>query len=148
MESWARHRPTFRSVPATWILPRAMCLASDRTRSRSAVTATIGLDFERTISASSTDQRHVIADHLTRLEAKRVSLLGSSLMLKKQRPVKAVFDFSTGTTECAVVCHLTDNLANWMGKTWGVNRQYREIFEAVAQRVDLGLAELGGVAAQ
>jgi hypothetical protein len=124
------------------------------------VTATVGLDFERTISASSTDTRHVIADalrelgfeltadQLTRLEAKRGSLLGSSLMLKKQRPVKAVFDFSTGTTECAVVCHLTDNLANWMGKTWGVNRQYREIFEAVAQRVDLGLAELGRVAAQ
>jgi hypothetical protein len=47
-----------------------------------------------------------------------------------------------------VVCHLTDNLTNWMGKTWGVNRQYRDIFEAVAHRVDRGLAELGGVAAQ
>ena len=123
------------------------------------MTATVGLDFERTISASSIDTRRVIADamrelgfeltvdQLTRLEAKRGSLLGSSLMLKKQRPVKAVFDIATEPGECAVVCHLTDNMRNWIGKAWGVNRQYREIFEAVSRRVDLGLAELDEAAA-
>jgi len=124
------------------------------------VTATVGLDFERRISASSIDTRRVIADalrelgfeltvdQLTRLEAKRGSLLGSSLMLKKQRPVKAVFDIASEPSECAVVCHLTDNMRNWMGKAWGVNRQYREIFEAVSHRVDLGLAELDEAAAK
>ncbi len=124
------------------------------------MTATVGLDFERTITASSVDTRRVIADamrelgfeltvdQLTRLEAKRGSVLGSSLMLKKARPVKAIFDIATESSRCVVACHLTDNMHNWMGKAWGVNRQYREIFETVSRRVDLGLAELDEAAAK
>jgi len=124
------------------------------------VTATVGLDFERRISASSIDTRRVIADalrelgfeltvdQLTRLEAKRGSLLGSSLMLKKQRPLGAVFEISSEPPDCVVICHLTDHLHNWMGKAWGVNGQYREIFDAVLGRVDLALAELDGTAAK
>jgi hypothetical protein len=124
------------------------------------MTATVGLDLERRISASSIDTRRVLADalrelgfeltvdQLTRLEAKHGSRLGSSLMLSKQKPVAAVFEISTEAAECVVSGHLTDNLRNWIGKAWGVNRQYREIFEAVAQRVDLALAELDPTAAQ
>ena len=124
------------------------------------MTATVGLDFERRISASSIDTRRVIADalrelgfeltvdQLTRLEAKRGSLLGSSLMLKKQRPLGAVFEIASEPPDCVVVCHLTDHLRNWMGKAWGVNRQYRGIFDAVSRRVDLALAELDETAAK
>jgi len=62
---------------------------------------TCGLDFERTISASSLDTRRVIdeavrelgfeitADQLTRIEAKRGGMLGYSLLMKKQMPVLA-----------------------------------------------------------
>ena len=120
--------------------------------------ATCGLDFERRLSASSFEVRRSIAealremgfeitvDQLTRMEAKRGSLLGSSLMLKKQMPVLAVFEISTDASGCVVLVHLTDNIRNLVGKTWGVNRQYREILAEVQRRVDLGLAKLDGAA--
>ena len=120
--------------------------------------ATCGLDFERRLSASSFEVRRSIAealrelgfeitvDQLTRMEAKRGSLLGSSLMLRKQMPVLAVFEISTEASGCVVAVHLTDNMRNLIGKTWGVNRQYREILAEVQRRVDLGLAKLDGAA--
>jgi hypothetical protein len=122
------------------------------------VAATCGLDFERRLSASSFEVRQSIAealrelgfeitvDQLTRMEAKRGSLLGSSLMLKKQMPVLAVFEISTDASGYVVLVHLTDNIRNLVGKTWGVNRQYREILAEVQRRVDLGLAKLDGAA--
>jgi hypothetical protein len=122
------------------------------------VAATCGLDFERRLSASSFEVRRSIAealrelgfeitvDQLTRMEAKRGSLLGSSLMLRKQMPVLAVFEISTEASGCVVAVHLTDNMRNLIGKTWGVNRQYREILAEVQRRVDLGLAKLDGAA--
>jgi hypothetical protein len=122
------------------------------------VAATCGLDFERRLSASSFEVRRSIAealrelgfeitvDQLTRMEAKRGSLLGSSLMLKKQMPVLAVFEISAESPSCIVAVHLTDNIRNLIGKTWGVNRQYREILAEVQRRVDLSLAKLDGAA--
>src|SRR5664280_830989 len=122
------------------------------------VAATCGLDFERRLSASSFDVRRSIAealrdlgfeitvDQLTRMEAKRGSLLGSSLMLKKQMPVLAVFEISAEASGYVVLVHLTDNMPNLIGKTWGVNHQYREILAEVQRRVDLGLAKLDGAA--
>jgi hypothetical protein len=120
--------------------------------------ATCGLDFERRLSASGFDVRGAITaamrelgfeitvDQLTRIEAKRGSLLGSSLLLKKQMPILAVFEVTSGESGCSVAGHLTDNMKNF-GKTWGVNRQYREVFDEVIGRVDLGLARLDGSAA-
>ena len=120
--------------------------------------ATCGLDFERTISGSSLDTRRVIdeavrelgfeitADQLTRIEAKRGGMLGYSLLMKKQMPVLAVFDLSAAGSGCLLTVHLTDNIKA-IGKSWGVNRQYRAIFDEVQQRVDLALARLDGVAA-
>jgi hypothetical protein len=109
--------------------------------------ATVGLDFERTLSASSIDLRRAIAqalqelgfqitvDQLTRIEAKRGNLLGTSLMLKKAMPVLAIFEVAPTPNGRAVVAHLTDNIRSLFGKTWGVNRQYREIFDEVQRRV-------------
>jgi hypothetical protein len=122
------------------------------------VAATCGLDFERTISASSLDTRRVIdeavrelgfeitADQLTRIEAKRGGMLGYSLLIKKQMPVLAVFELSTAGSGCLLTVHLTDNIKT-IGKSWGVNRQYRAIFDEVQQRVDLALAGLDRAAA-
>jgi hypothetical protein len=122
--------------------------------------ATVGLDFERTLSASSVDLRHAIAqalreigfqitvDQITRIEAKRGNLLGTSLMLKKAMPVLAIFEVAPTPNGRAVVAHLTDNIHSLVGKTWGVNRQYREIFDEVRRRVDLALARLDPAAAQ
>jgi hypothetical protein len=119
---------------------------------------TCGLDFERTISASSFDTRRVIddalrelgfeitADQLTRIEAKRGGMLGYSLLMKTQMPVLAVFELSTAGSGCLLTAHLTDNIKA-IGKSWGVNRQYRAIFDEVQQRVDLALARLDGAAA-
>jgi hypothetical protein len=120
--------------------------------------ATCGLDFERRLSASGFDVRGAITaamrelgfeitvDQLTRIEAKRGSLLGSSLLMKKQMPILAVFEVTPGESGCSVAGHLTDHMKNF-GKTWGVNRQYREVFDEVIRRVDLGLARLDGSAA-
>jgi hypothetical protein len=124
------------------------------------VAATVGLDFERRLDAPSFDTRRSIAeslrhlgfeltaDQLTRLEAKRGSLVGSSLMIKKQMPVRAIFEVSSEPNGCLVVGHLTDNLRSWMGKTWGVNRQYRDIFDEIRRGVDVGLAGLDGASAE
>jgi hypothetical protein len=123
------------------------------------MSVTCGLDSERRLSASSFDARRSIAeslrdtgfeitvDQLTRIEAKRGGMLGYSLMMKKQMPVKAAFDVTTDGELILVVGHLTDNIKN-LGKTWGVNSRYREIFDEVQRRVDLGLARLDGAAAQ
>jgi hypothetical protein len=122
--------------------------------------ATVGLDFERTLSASSVDLRRAIAqalqelgfqitvDQLTRIEAKRGNLLGTSLMLKKAMPVLAIFEVAPTPNGRAVAAHLTDNIRSLVGKTWGVNRQYRQIFDEVQRRVDLALARLDPAAAQ
>ncbi len=123
------------------------------------MSVTCGLDFERRLSASSFDARRSIAeslrelgfevtvDQLTRIEGKRGGMLGYSLMMKKQMPVKAAFDVTADGQLIVVAGHLTDNIKN-LGKTWGVNSRYREIFEEVQRRVDLGLARLDGAAAQ
>jgi hypothetical protein len=123
------------------------------------MSVTCGLDFERHLSASSFDVRRVVGeaireigfeitvDQLTRIEAKRGSMLGYSILMKKQMPVRAVFELSTEGAGCVVVGHLTDNVRN-LGKTWGINRQYRDIFDEVQRRVDLGLAKLDGAASQ
>jgi hypothetical protein len=123
------------------------------------MSATCGLDFERPLSATSFDVRRVIsealrslgfeitADQLTRIEAKRGGMLGYSMLIKKQMPVLAAFEFSTDGSGCVVTGHLTDNIKN-LGKTWGINRQYRAIFDEVQRGVDLALAKLDGAAAQ
>jgi len=123
------------------------------------VSATCGLDCERQLSASGFDVRRAIAeavrelgfeitvDQLTRIEAKRGGMLGYSLLIKKQMPVLAVFEVLPEVSSCRVVCHLTDNVKN-LGKTFGINRQYRGIFDEVQGRVDLGLAGLDGAASQ
>src|ERR1035437_4073557 len=101
--------------------------------------ATCGLGYERHVSASSFDVRgaigeavrelgfEVTVDQLTRIEAKRGGMLGYSLMMRKQMPVLAVFEVTTEGSGCAVVGHLTDAVKT-IGKTWGVNRQFRDIF--------------------
>jgi hypothetical protein len=123
------------------------------------VAATCGLDFERRLAVPAADVRRAIAeslreqgfeitvDQLTRLEAKRGSLLGSSLLMKKSMAMVAVFEVATEANATSVVAHLTDNIRN-LGKTWGVNRIYRDIFSEVARRMDLALAKLDGAAAQ
>lgn len=123
------------------------------------MSATCGLDCERQLSASGFDVRRAIAeavrelgfeisvDQLTRIEAKRGGMLGYSLLIKKQMPVLAVFEVLPEVSSCRVVCHLTDNVKN-LGKTFGINRQYRGIFDEVQGRVDLGLAGLDGAASQ
>jgi hypothetical protein len=115
--------------------------------------ATCGLDFERRLSAQAFEVRRVLSealrelafqivvDQMTRIEAKRGGMLGYSLMMKKQLPLLAVFDISLETPGCVVVAHLTDNVKN-VGKTWGMNRQFHELFEEVKGRVDAGLATL------
>jgi hypothetical protein len=123
------------------------------------MSVTCGLDFERRLSASSFDVRRSIAeslreigfeitvDQLTRIEARRGGMLGYSLMMKKQMPVKAAFDVTADGELTVVAGHLADNIKN-LGKTWGVNSRYREIFDEILRRVDLGLARLDGAAAQ
>ena len=120
--------------------------------------ATCGLDFERQLSASTFEVRHAISaalrelgfqitvDQLTRLEAKRGGMLGYSLMMKKQMPVLAVFEITAGQSSCTVVAHLADNVKSF-GKTFGMNRQFREIFDEVRILVDHELAGLDGAAA-
>ncbi|MFI5260122.1 MAG: hypothetical protein ACHQ01_11045 [Candidatus Limnocylindrales bacterium] len=117
------------------------------------MSVTCGLDFERQISSTSVETRRAIdeslrdlgfqitVDQLTRIEAKRGGMLGYSLLMKKQMPLHAVFEFSPEDAGCLVAGHLTDNV-KMLGKTWGVNRQYREIFDEISRHVDLGLAKL------
>ncbi len=114
---------------------------------------TCGLDFERQLGSPAFEVRRVISealrelgfqivvDQMTRIEGKRGGMLGYSLMMKKQLPVLAVFDLSPGGSGCAVVAHLSDNIKN-VGKSWGFNRQFHELFEEVRGRVDAGLAAL------
>jgi hypothetical protein len=123
------------------------------------MSVTCGLDFERRLSATAFDVRRAIAealrelgfeitvDQLTRIEAKRGGMLGYSLMMKKQMPVRVVFEVTAEDSGCAIAAHLTDNIKN-IGKSWGVNRQYRELFGEVQRRVDLGLSRLDGAASQ
>ena len=117
------------------------------------MSATCGLDFERRLSTPSSAARRVIGealrelgftitvDQLTRVEAKRGGMVGYSLMMKKQMPVKAVFELSPDESGCVISAHLTDAIKT-IGKTWGVNRQYQEIFDEVQRRIDTGLAGL------
>ena len=121
------------------------------------MSATVGLDFERRVSAPALEVRRALntslreigfkitADQLTRLEAKRGSLLGASIMLKKQMAVKAVFELSSDDGGCAIAGHLVDNFPS-LGKSFGINRAYREIFSEVVGRLDLALAKLDGQA--
>ncbi len=121
--------------------------------------ATVGLDFERKVSVASVEVRRAItaalrelgfkitADTLTRVEAKRGSLLGSSLLMKKSMATRVVFEVSTEAEGCTVVAHLSDAIPN-LGKTWGINRVYKEIFDGVERHVDLALARLDPAAAQ
>jgi hypothetical protein len=121
--------------------------------------ATCGLDFDRRLSATSFDVRRAIGetlrelgfeiavDQLTRIEGKRGGMLGASLLMKKQMPLRAIFELSTVDAGCAVAVHLVDDFKNF-GKTWGINRQYRDIFADVQSRVDLALAKLDGAAFQ
>jgi len=74
-------------------------------------------------------------------------MLGASLLMKKQMPVRAIFEVSTDETGCTVAVHLVDDFKNF-GKTWGINRQYRNIFDEVQRGVDLALAKLDGAAFQ
>ena len=67
--------------------------------------------------------------------------------MKKSMAMVAVFEVATEADATSVVAHLTDNIRN-LGKTWGVNRIYRDIFNDVARRMDLALAKLDGAAAQ
>ncbi len=115
--------------------------------------ATCGLDFERHVSASSIDVRREISaaiqelgfeitvDQLTRIGARRGSMLGYSLLMKQKLPVQAVFEIALSDAGCGMTGHLTDNV-KLIGKTWGLNHQYREIFEEVARLVDGRLARL------
>lgn len=119
------------------------------------MSATCGLDFERQISSSSFEVRRVLAealrelgfqitvDQLTRVEAKRGGMLGYSMMMKKQFPVVASFEVSPSEDGCAVAVRLTDGV-KVIGKTWGLNTQFRELFGEIQARVDLGLARLAG----
>jgi hypothetical protein len=119
------------------------------------LSATCGLDFERQISSSSFEVRRILAealrelgfqitvDQLTRIEAKRGGMLGYSIMMKKQFPVVASFEVAPGEDGCTVVGRLTDGVKS-IGKTWGANTQFRELFGDVQARVDLGLARLAG----
>jgi hypothetical protein len=122
------------------------------------MSGTCGLDFERHVSAPSFEVRRVIGeavrelgfeitvDQLTRIEAKRGGMLGSSLLIKKQMPLTAVFEVAPDGSGCSVVAHLIDNIKSF-AKTFGINRQYRDIFGEVARRVDAGLARLDAAAA-
>ena len=123
------------------------------------MSATCGLDFERQLSASAFDVRRTISealrelgfeitvDQLTRIEAKRGSMIGYSLLMKQKMPVLAVFEVVPDASACRVGCHLTDNVKN-LGKTFGINRQYRDLFDEVQRRVDMGFSRLDGAASQ
>jgi len=123
------------------------------------MSVTCGLDFERRVAASAFDVRRAIAealreigfeitvDQLTRIEAKRGGMLGYSLMMKKQMPVRALFEIAMDGTTCAIAAHLTDNIKT-IGKTWGVNRQYRGLLDEVRGRLDAAFAGLDGAAAK
>ena len=119
------------------------------------MSTTCGLDFERLLPASPFEVRRAIGealreagfditvDQLTRVEAKRGGMLGYSLMMKKQMPLLAVFEISPDGSCTAVAAHLADNVKT-IGKTWGINSSYRELFVDVQLRIDLGLAGLAG----
>ena len=123
------------------------------------MSVTCGLDFERRLSASSFDVRRSISeavrelgfeitvDQLTRIEARRGGMLGYSMLIKKQMPIRAVFEVSADGAGSLVAGHLTDNVRN-LGKTWGMNGRFREIFEEVQGRVDRGLERLDTPAAR
>lgn len=121
--------------------------------------ATCGLDFERRLSVPALEVRRAVSDslreqgfqmtveQLTRLEAKRGSMLGSSLLMKKSMAMVAVFEVTTEAGGTSVVAHLADHIPN-LGKTFGINRIYRDTFSEVVRRIDLALAKLDGAAAQ
>ena len=80
------------------------------------MSGTCGLDFERHVSASSFEDRRVISeaarelgfeitvDQLTRIEAKRGGMLGSSLLIKQQMPVVAVFEVTPDGSWSSRLC--------------------------------------------
>lgn len=117
------------------------------------MSATCGLDFERQLASPGFEVRRVLSeglrelgfqivvDQMTRIEARRGSMIGYSLMLKAKLPLLAVIDISLESSGCAVVVHLSDAVKN-VGKAWGMNRQFHELFEEVWQRLDDGLGSL------
>ncbi len=121
---------------------------------------TVGFECERVVGAPSAEVRRAIsetlrglgfkitADQISRIQATRGNLIGLSLLLKDRMPVLAAFDIASSSTGTAVRIRLSDNVKSLAGKTWGVNRQYREIFEELQGRLDLALARLDPVAAR
>ncbi len=120
--------------------------------------ASIGFDFERSVTAPSRDVRHAIgqalgelgfkvtADQLTRIEAQRGSRLAGAMLLQKSAPVAAVLELHAEGDRCTVVAHLVDRLVN-LGKSWGVNQPYRLLFDEVQQHLDRALARIDPAAA-
>jgi hypothetical protein len=118
---------------------------------------TCGVDFERRLSAPAAAVRRAIAESLraqgfkltvdlvSRMEAQRGSLLGSSILLKKTMAVRAMVEVATETTGTAVRIHLADNIPNF-GKTWGVNHVYEATFAEIGGRLDAALAGLDAAA--
>ena len=119
---------------------------------------TCGLDLERRLSAPAAAVRRALADSLreqgfkvtadlvSRIEAKRGSLLGTSLLMKKTLAVIAMAEVTTDATGTSVSIRLADNIPN-LGKTWGVNRLYHDTLAEIARHLDAALARLDGSAA-
>jgi hypothetical protein len=114
---------------------------------------TCGLDFERRLSAPAAAVRQTVstslreqgfkltAEMVSRIEARRGSLFGSSILLKRTMAVRAMVEVIPETAGVTVRIHLADNIPNF-GKTWGVNHVYEATFAEIASRVDAALARL------
>jgi hypothetical protein len=118
---------------------------------------TCGVDIERRLSAPAAAVRRALADSLreqgfkltaelvSRIEATRGSLFGSSILMKRTMAVRAMVEVVTETTGTVAQIHLADNIPNF-GKTWGVNHVYEATFAEIAGRLDAALARLDAAA--
>jgi len=123
------------------------------------VAATCGFDFERRINAPAAEVRRVVGESLrsqgfkvtaelmTRIEAKRGSLVGSSLLQRKSMSMSAEIEVASEPDGTTLSGRLADSLRN-LGKTWGINSIYRDVFAEVSAELDKVLARLDPASAQ
>ena len=89
------------------------------------------------------DQRfEVTAERVTGFEAQRGSQLAAGALQLKKSPVGVKVEFESAGQATTIAIHLFDRWRSPIGKAWGMNRAYSEIFSDIAQAIDRSLTDL------
>ncbi len=84
----------------------------------------------------------ITSERVTGFEAQRGSQLAAGALQMKKSPVGLKVDFEASGQQTTVSFHLFDRWRSPIGKAWGMNRAYTEIFNEIAQGIDRCLSGL------